>query len=105
MEGNGAYNSNKIAAKYLEWIDSNPFDLPVLMGISFSDIKKRRREKGPLDFSTLGEQLRSSSLRNIKHESVLGLIRIIPLTIWGLNLEEYEFNHIIKGKTYLTQSK
>lgn len=72
------------------------------MGISFSDIKKRRREKGPLDFSTLGDQLRSSSLRNIKHESVLGLVRIIPLTIWGLNLEEYEFNHIIKGKTYFT---
>lgn len=72
------------------------------MGISFSDIKKRRREKGSLDFSALAEQLRCSSLRNIKHESVLGLIRIIPLTIWGLKLEEYEFNQIIKGNILVT---
>jgi hypothetical protein len=96
LEGGGAFSSNRIASKYLEWIDSNPFDLPVLVGISFSDIKKRRREEGSLDPSTLAEQLRRSSLRNIKHESVLGLTRILPLTIWGLNLEEYEFNHIIK---------
>lgn len=68
----------------------------MLIGIAFSDIKKRRHSSGKLDLSSLGEELRSGSLRNIKHESVLGLTRIIPLAIWGLKLEEYEFNHIIK---------
>jgi len=53
--------------KYLEWIDSKPIDFPVLMGISFSDINKRRRQRGGIDLSNIGDQLRYGSLKNLKH--------------------------------------
>jgi hypothetical protein len=52
--------------KYLEWIDSKPIDFPVLMGISFSDINKRRRQRG-INISDIGDQLRYGSLKNLKH--------------------------------------
>ena len=39
----------------------------------------------------LGDQLLQDSLKNIKQESALGLIRLMPLVIWGLNLEDDEF--------------
>ena len=39
----------------------------------------------------LGDQLLLDSLKNIKQESALGLIRLMPLVIWGLNLEDDEF--------------
>ncbi len=67
IECGDSYDSNIIAMKYLEWIDSKPTDFPVLMGISFSDINKRRRQSGGVDFSTIGDQLRYGSLKNLKH--------------------------------------
>lgn len=54
LDGKGKYDVNKVAARYLEWIDSNPCDLPVLMGIAFSNIKKQRHLSGSIDPSTLG---------------------------------------------------
>jgi ADP-ribosylglycohydrolase len=62
----GVYNHSIIAGKYLEWIESNPNDLPVLMGIAFSDIRRNRRCGRSLDNNSLGEQLLQSSTRNCK---------------------------------------
>ena len=72
-----------MAQKYLEWLESEPSDLPVLMGIAFGEIRKKRRA-GINDERAIGEQLLASSLRNMKQESNLGLIRLIPLVIWSL---------------------
>ena len=60
------------------------------MGIAFADIRKKKRQ-GSFDGVPLGEQLITGSLRNIKQKSNLGLVRIIPLVIWGLELEQYQF--------------
>ena len=67
IECGDRYDGNKIALKYLEWIDSKPIDFPVLMGISFSDINKKRRQRGGINLSNIGEQLRYGSLKNLKH--------------------------------------
>jgi len=57
------------------------------MGIAFSNIRKNRRVLNNLDYSGLGDALVQNSLRNTKQESALGLIRLIPLVIWCINLE------------------
>jgi hypothetical protein len=93
-----------VAAKYLEWLESEPYDLPVLMGISFAEIRRKRRT-GEEDARRLGEQLASGSQRNKKQESNLGLVRLIPLVIWSLDLDDYQFDRLVSGTPLSTQSK
>ena len=39
----------------------------------------------------------TNSLRNVKQESNLGLVRLIPLVIWSLSLDDYQFERLICG--------
>jgi hypothetical protein len=45
----------------------------------------------------MGEILVEASVRNKHHESNLGLIRILPLVVWGLELDDIEFHLLIRG--------
>ena len=102
IEGRGNYCSNIVASKYLSWLESNPCDLPVLMGVAFTDIRKKKLSKrGLVNRKTIGSELKKGSLKNIKQESNLGLIRLIPLVIWGLHLDECQFARLIRG-TFLS---
>lgn len=66
--------------------------MPVVFGIALSQIRKQRKEmRRRGSHEKLGDQLLVDSLKNIKQESALGLIRLMPLVIWGLNLEDDEF--------------
>ena len=98
IEGKGNYDNNIIAQKYLNWLESNPSDLPVLVGVAFSSIRQQKQKRGVV-FSRkkLGSQLLENSLKNLKQYSNLGLVRIIPLVIWGIHLDECQFNQLIKG--------
>ena len=50
IAGKGNYDINIVASKYLNWLESSPSDLPVLMGVAFSDIrKKKHNNKGLID--------------------------------------------------------
>jgi hypothetical protein len=49
----------------------------------------------------LGEMLRKNSEKNKNQESNLGLIRIIPLVVWSLNLSEREFHRLLRGTTVI----
>ena len=50
----------------------------------------------------LGEALRQNSQKNKNHESNLGLIRVLPLVVWSLNLTEREFYRLLKGTFIVT---
>ena len=60
------------------------------MGIAFGEIRKKRRQ-GIFDRNNLAEELIVGSSRNINQESNLGLVRLIPLVIWSLDLDDYQF--------------
>lgn len=91
LAGKGHYKRELITEKYLEWIESNPKDMPVLMGIALSQLRKNTKRFQRREKPNLGNELLKDSLKNIKQESALGLIRLVPLVIWGLNLEDEEF--------------
>lgn len=54
IAGKGCYNRDLIAGKYLEWIESKPKDLPVLVGIALSNIRRKERERTGLSNETKG---------------------------------------------------
>ena len=39
MECGECYSVNTMGMSYLRWLESKPFDLPVLMALSFSDVR------------------------------------------------------------------
>jgi ADP-ribosylglycohydrolase len=86
LAGKGTYNSNLITAKYLEWIESNPHDMPVIVGIALSKLRQQKHLNPRRRMEHSGNQLARDSLRNSKQESALGMVRLVPLVIWGLNL-------------------
>ena len=57
LEGKGKYNRDAVARKYVEWIESNPSDMPVVVGIALSGVRKKVREMGKGEDKKLGSQL------------------------------------------------
>ena len=43
MAGKGRYKRELITEKYLEWIESNPKDMPVLIGIALSQLRRKKK--------------------------------------------------------------
>ena len=64
LAGKGAYKRNLITDKYLEWIESNPRDMPVVIGIALSEIRKKKRKLGSGSRVKFGDQLLRDSLKN-----------------------------------------
>ena len=65
--------------------------MPVIVGIALSSIRKKKKGMRKGEMNNLGHQLLKDSEKNMKQESTLGLVRVLPLVIWGLNLEDDEF--------------
>ena len=85
-----------MAKKYLEWLESKPFNFSPIIALSLRELRKIK-ESGDLDEKKIGKILRQSSLKNIKIESNVGLVRILPLTVFSLKFQETDFEKIIKG--------
>ena len=98
IEGGCSYNSDFMAKKYLNWLDSRPFNVSAIFILSFVEIRKKKFKEKGIALNELGEVLKKNSEKNKKHESNLGLIRVLPLVVWSLNLSEREFHKLIRGK-------
>ena len=61
LEGKGKYNRDAVANKYVEWIESNPSDMPVVVGIALSGVRKKGREAGKGENNKIGSQLLKDS--------------------------------------------
>jgi len=66
LAGKGQYKRKSITEKYIEWIESNPQDMPVLVGIALSQLRKNRKPFQRQKSSDIGEQFLKDSLKNIK---------------------------------------
>ena len=59
------------------------------MALSFAEVRKLNKlQKSALSSIQYISKIKQASSKNSRHESNLGLIRIIPLVVWGINLPE-----------------
>ena len=42
IEGKGVYNQNKMSKKYLEWIESKPFNFSTIIALALRDLRKAK---------------------------------------------------------------
>ena len=42
IEGKGTYNQNIMSQKYLEWIESKPFNFSTILALSLRDLRKAK---------------------------------------------------------------
>lgn len=75
-----------MAKRYLQWLESRPFNVSAIFILSLVEIRRKKFQEKGIALEGLGEQLRKNSEKNRKQESNLGLIRILPLVVWSLNL-------------------
>ena len=61
LEGKGKYNRDAIANKYVEWIESSPSDMPVVVGIALSEVRKKGRDGRKGENKKIGSQLLKDS--------------------------------------------
>lgn len=66
IEGKGEYNQNIMAKKYLEWIESKPFNFSTIIALSLRELRKLK-ETGKLEEKKMGKVLSESSLKYKKH--------------------------------------
>jgi hypothetical protein len=97
MEGGNCYNSDVMAKRYLQWLESRPFNVSAIFVLSLVEIRKKKQQERGIALEGLGEQLRRNSEKNRKQESNLGLIRVLPLVVWGLHLSERDFHKLVRG--------
>ena len=57
IEGKGIYNQNLIAKKYLDWIESKPFNFSTLIALALRELRKLK-DNGTLDEKKMGKILR-----------------------------------------------
>lgn len=55
IAGKGRYDQDLIAGKYLEWIESKPRDMPALVGIALSKIRRKLRDGAFIDKTGIGD--------------------------------------------------
>jgi ADP-ribosylglycohydrolase len=98
IEGNGAYSRNLIASKYMEWFESRPFNFSAVFALAMKELRMRKIEKVEIDPGKVGDILMQSSLINKNQESSIGLIRVLPLTLFSLRFKEEDFEALVRGK-------
>ena len=54
LEGAANYSSDIMARKYLEWLDSKPFNLSAVFALAFIEIRKKRQAEGSAYSEGLG---------------------------------------------------
>ncbi len=102
IEGGNVYNADCMARRYLGWLESKPFNISAIYILSLIEIKRKKQQLKGISPDGLGELLRQNSQKNKNHESNLGLIRVLPLVVWSLNLTEREFHKLLRGSAFLT---
>lgn len=101
IDGQGTYNRNTVATKYLEWFESKPFNFSAIFALSMRDIRKKRVEGTEYDPKKIGKIIQESSLKNKHQESSIGFLRVLPLTLFGLKFNDADFERLIRGKLYV----
>ena len=104
IEGGNSYNSDLMARRYLQWLESKPFNISAIFILSLVEINRKKRQEKTVALEGLGDTLRKNSEKNRSQESNLGIIRIISLVVWSLNLCEREFSKLLRGTLPLTQT-
>lgn len=97
IEGGSCYNADVMAKRYLQWLESRPFNVSAIFILSLVEIRRKKHSEGGIALEGLGELLRKNSEKNKKQESNLGLIRVLPLVVWSLNLAERDFHKLLRG--------
>lgn len=69
-------------------METKPFNVSAIFFLATNEIKKKKALDPNLSIDEMAEILVQSSIRNKNHESNLGLIRVLPFVIWGLELDE-----------------
>lgn len=62
-----------------------------------------KTHKIKIEADKVGEILLESSRVNVNQESSIGLIRILPLTIFSLRYSEADFEQLIRGNLWSYQ--
>jgi ADP-ribosylglycohydrolase len=91
IAGEGKYNPNLVAKEYMQWFEGKPFNFSAVFALSMKDLRKMKTDKIKIDESKVGEILLQSSRVNKNQESSIGLIRILPLTIFSLKFSDSDF--------------
>jgi hypothetical protein len=90
-----------MAKRYLNWLESKPFNVSAIFILSLVEIRRKKYQDKGISLEGLGETLKKNSEKNRNHESNLGLVRVLPLVIWSLNLSEREFHKLIRDELSL----
>ncbi len=101
IDGGSVYNPDLMAKRYLNWLESKPFNVSAIFILSLVEIRRKKYLEKGISLEGLGETLKKNSEKNRNHESNLGLVRVLPLVIWSLNLSEREFHKLIRDELSL----
>lgn len=107
IESAGTYNQDIIAKHYGLWLKSRPFDISALVAIVLNGLRNDILEP---DMSAervrgLSNKLRKLAQKNTNQESNVGLVRLLPLAVWSMNLTSYEIDEVVRRNTLITQMK
>jgi hypothetical protein len=104
IKGRGAYDRNLVSTQYMEWFESKPFNFSAVFALAMKELRRMRVTHKPIDPTKVGEILLRSSAKNVHLESSIGLIRVLPITVFSLKFSEPDFEQLIKGTPVTTQT-
>ena len=91
LEGKGAYDENLVAKQYFDWFESKPFNFSAVFALSMRELHIMKLSGAEPQAHKVSEILIKSSEKNKNQESSIGLIRILPLVLFGLKFTEQHF--------------
>lgn len=99
IESAGIYNQDVISKHYGLWLKSKPFDISALVAIVLNGLRNDSLEPDMTceQVRGLSNKLRKLAQKNTNQESNVGLVRLLPLAVWSMNLTSYEIDEVVRS--------